>query len=220
MYEVILSVLDFDLLSFPVNQVFELSLPADLARAARIQLWRYRESVTFDRFSSSFSLLGRKRSLYPVITAVLKLEPKLSVIKYVADVFAWQALLFKYLKPGNVTRDEAVGISHAAFIQTFVPPEEREQAHQVMQKFCAAFNATIHMFPGVPLCECADNIFAPEGRSAVHMHPGESVAFALPNRSKRRVEMMGKGGRWITADEFMEPRNLCSVFILEQLQVE
>ena len=72
-------------------------------------------------------------------------------------------------------------------------------------------------FVAVVVSECADNIFvSPSGEvdlacsggkaTPVAMSPLSPLAFALPNTLK-------------SGNEFMDPRNLCTVFILEQLQV-
>lgn len=187
-------------------KVTELSDPRlDSAVGVRAILWRYREQTTFEKFSADFERLGRSSDImYPVLSTVLKNESKLGLIKYAADVLAWQSLLFKHLKSGAITRDEAAAISNRQFVEEHVPVGERAAARAALTNYIVAFNATFHSFNGEPLCECTVNIFSQQG---LVMTEDLSVAFSLPNRTKKPNL------------EFMESRNLCSGFILEQLQV-
>lgn len=199
----------------------ELSAPPNPAARKRLQLWRYREDISFDQFFQAFERLGRRRAMFPVTSAVLGQEPRLSLIKYTADILEWQGLLLQHLKPSSLDRSEALGITNEDFVENIVPEKDRAYAREVLRKYCVAFNRTFHCFPGEPLYECAANIFSPEGNpeSWIEMAPGESVAFALPNRKKKADEGFSINGRFVMQDVFVEPRNLCSIFILDKLQV-
>ena len=213
-------------------ELTDLEQLSDRAAAARLQLWRFRESVTFQRFKTSFELINKRaESQFPVIAAVLKYEHRLSLVKYTADILAWQALLFKYLKSGSISRDEAAKITNSDFIENLIPPEEQQHAFEVLDRFCIAFNATITQ-PD-PLIECAPNIFVFRGEVDLHQARGETVAglsssmtrdttlpFSLPNRNKKSVENFNsKTGKWGMVEEFIDPRGLCTISILNFLQV-
>ena len=215
-----------------VMELLNLDQLPDRAAAARLQLWRFRESVTFQRFKTSFELINKRtESQFPVIAAVLKYEHRLSLVKYTADIFAWQALLFKYLKSGSVNRQEAAETTNAYFIDNMVPQEEQQHAFEVLDRFCVAFNATITQ-PD-PLIECAPNIFVFRGEVDLQQARGETVAglsnsmtrhtalsFSLPNRNKKSSENFNSiTGKWGMVEEFVDPRGLCTIAILNFLQV-
>ena len=208
----------------------ELVVPDDPTAAARLRLWRFRERVTFDRFKLSFELINKRDGAhFPVISAILGHEPKLSLAKYAADILAWQAVLFKHLKSGSVAREDANLITNQQFIEQFVPAADQRHALAVLEKYCIAFNATITQ-PN-PLIECAPNIFSDDGNVDLYQATGTSadeagsdmnlqtsIAFSLPNRQKKRVEQQ-KDGDWTVGDEFVDPRGLCTISILDFLQV-
>lgn len=212
------------------RKVMELVLPCDPAAAARTKLWRFRKRVTFERFKACFELINsRADSHYPVISAVLKYESRLSLVKYAADIIVWQAVLFKYLKSGSITREEASLITNKQFIEQYVPSADQRHAFAKLENYCVAFNATITQ-PD-PLFECAPNIFAHHGKVDLYQDKGvgmdvvgsdmnlqTSIAFSLPNRQKKRVEQL-VDGKWTIGDEFVDPRGLCTISILDFLQV-
>lgn len=183
-------------------------------------LLRPREVITLHRFQIYFGLRSSDHARFPILSSVLKHVKGLALIAYIADILAWQRIVFKALRPGSVSRDGAREIRNIDVIEgngmlPGLAVGEREKAHTVLEKYCTAFNETISL-PGY-LRECADNIFlAPDGsvdlmcsqgRSPpIGMSPQASVMFALPNTLK-------------SGNDFLDPRNLCTVFILEQLQV-
>jgi hypothetical protein len=125
-----------------LHQVMEIGAHADEAIAAKLLLWRSREIVTLTNFFRTFKIKKSNESKYPVIAAVVKHEESLPLIKYAKDILAWHAVLFKVVKPGTITREDA-GIIRNRDVIARLPPEEQEQGKSVLNKFCIAFNATI-----------------------------------------------------------------------------
>ena len=165
--------------------------------------------------------------MYPIISAVLKNLNSLPLIKYTSDILEWHSVLFGIFKPGDLSRADASGVSNAQAIMQ-LPLDKRENAKQILYRYCVAFNATLCL-PG-NLRECADNIFIDkvtgkvdllggqdvslmdEGYSELFsklpergMLPSTSIAFSLPNSLK-------------DGNEFVDPRSLCTLFIIERLQ--
>jgi hypothetical protein len=198
-------------------QIMEIGLPQEPGTAARMNLWRSRESISFTSFERAFNLRASNRTSYPVIATVLKYVDSLPLIRYGADILAWQAIVFRVMKADSITRDEASKISNGDIIAK-LPESERANATQVLQKYCIAFNATIAIGSSKDnraiLRECAENIFISRETGAVDlscaglndsMSPDTSIAFTLPSTLKER-------------NEFLDPRALCTVFILSTIQ--
>lgn len=163
-----------------------------------------------------------------MISAVLKNLDSLPLIKYAVDILEWHSILFGIFKPGSLSRADANSISNAQVI-TQLPLDDRENAKKVLFKYCVAFNSTLTL-PG-NLRECADNIFIDKRTGNVDllsgqevtssadksgfelfsklpergMLPSTSIAFSLPNSLK-------------DGNEFVDPRSLCTLFIIERLQ--
>jgi hypothetical protein len=169
--------------------------------------------ITFGEFCRSFRIRNQNETEYPVIAAVLKYEVSLPLIKYASDILAWHAIIFKVFKPGSISRNEAGELTNQDVIDK-LPIEERSFATSVLYKYCEAFNETITQ-PG-NLRECADNIFLHNGdidlactagsEPAKKMSLDTPLAFSIPNSLK-------------DGNEFVDPRSLCTLFILDRLKV-
>ncbi len=194
-----------------IFQVLELGPPVAPLQLTMQSL--FHERVTFEDFRRLF-VWTRNGVKYPVIDAVLKNEESLPLIKYAVDILAWQAVVFKVIKSGSITREEAGLITNADVVLRIESIKSRMQAQAVLDKFVVAFNSTITL-PG-NLLQCATNIFVTqagvvdlgcsEGASAPRsMSESECIAFALPNSLQNGLE-------------FVDPRGLCTIFILNKLK--
>jgi hypothetical protein len=65
--------------------------------AAANTLWRYHDNISFDGFLQQFKMNSDNTKNYPILSAVLENESILPKIKYIVDVLAWQAIVFKVL---------------------------------------------------------------------------------------------------------------------------
>jgi hypothetical protein len=181
-------------------------------------LWRYREVITFREFKRSFCINTTYEREYPVIAAVLKYEKYLHLIKYAADILAWHQILFKAIKPGTISREDASAIRNQDIVN-MLPKEDQPAALNLLTRFCVAFNATITLSGN--LRECSENIFINKTTGEVDlisqssrdtnvderkMSPNTPIAFSLPNSLKDK-------------NEFVDPRSLCTLFILDRLKV-
>lgn len=192
----------------------ELGPPLDPVRLQMGTLWRFHERVTFEEFSRLF-LINKANSLeFPIIDVVLKNESQLPLIKFATDILAWHAVIFKVLKPGSVTREQAGSITNEELISRFESEEERCEASAVLDRFCVAFNSTITL-PG-NLKGCAPNIYVSSTgeidlgafQSSIRtvMNRAAPIAFSIPNSLQIGLE-------------FVDPRGLCTIFILDSLRV-
>ena len=76
---------------------FDNSLSMALALA-----WRHLESVSFDTFKRTFHLQPKSTLKYPIISAILQNESVLHKIRFIVDIFAWQAIAFKVMTLAHV----------------------------------------------------------------------------------------------------------------------
>lgn len=199
------------------DQITELGQPSVVLERHLHTLWRFHEPVTFEHFDRVFKQDSSNKELFPVVDVVLKFNRELPLIKYAKDVLAWHSVIFTVLKPGSITREDAEKLSNQDVIDRIVDSSERAAAASILTSFCEAFNSTIVM-PGL-LYECADNIFVNEktgevdlevtkgAQPAVRMGPSCSVAFSLPSSVKN------------AEGYFLDPRSLCTMFILNSLKV-
>ncbi len=210
--------------------IAEKEISQDTQSRTLLGIWRYREPVTFDQFFRHFQLhLRENEEQFPVTAAVLKYERDLHLIKYAADILAWEHVLFSVFKPGSITREEAGSITNEDVIE-MLPVHERESAQLILSRFCTAFNASITQ-PG-NLRGCTRNMFVSEdlkeidlgcfqnGSTRTVMDFSSPIAFSLPNEvqvGSERVDSI-TGKRYVT-HEYADPRGLCVRFILDRLQV-
>ena len=199
------------------DQITELGQPSVVLERHLHTLWRFHEPVTFEHFDRVFKQDSSNKELFPVVDVVLKFNRELPLITYAKDVLAWHSVIFTVLKPGSITREDAEKLSNQDVIDRIVDLSERAAAASILTSFCEAFNSTIVM-PGL-LYECADNIFVNEqtgevdlevtkgAQPAVRMGPSCSVAFSLPSSVKN------------AEGYFLDPRSLCTMFILNSLKV-
>jgi len=125
---------------------------ATSAARMRFQLFRPRDAISYQHFKQYFIMHSREVAKLPVLRSVLKHEQTLPLIKYVADILAWQVIVFKVIKPGSVSREVAGRMINKDIIfgndfTQGLPVEERQQAEITLSNFCRAFNATITL-PG------------------------------------------------------------------------
>lgn len=194
-------------------QVMELGPPLDPVKLQMGTLWRFHERVTFDEFSRLF-LINKANSVeFPIIDVVLKQEGQLPLIKYATDILAWHGVIFKVLKPGSISREDAATITNEELLSRLESEEERREASQVLNRFCIAFNATITL-PG-NLKGCAENVYVKNGEIDLGAFQGTTrtvmsreapIAFSIPNSLQIGLD-------------FVDPRGLCTIFILESLRV-
>lgn len=154
------------------------------------RLLRYRESVNFNAFMFHFGLQRENTFMFPLLSAILKTEEKLSLIKHISDILAWHSVLFRALKPGSVTRSEALNISNAGVISN-LPIDNQAAASLILDKYCVAFNRTLPLVPF--LFECNANPFLASNNevdlsgsqrsdgSGDRMSPNTSIKFSLPS---------------------------------------
>jgi len=83
--------------TMPTNQSFSL---------LRACIWRTQEIISYSSFLRYFSLVQSNVVNFPLLAAVIKHEENLPVIKYIGDILAWHALLFRVLQAGTISRDE------------------------------------------------------------------------------------------------------------------
>ena len=196
--------------------VLETSIPETPHVYTRSSLWRVRQVVTFNEFSRCFRLVSSNVKEYPILAAVLQYEKSLPLVKLASHILAWHALLFRVFQPGSLTRAEASNLTNRDAIAR-LPENEQKHAESVMHNFCHAFNAVITQ-PG-NLRECADNVFVDTATGKIDldmtrgasgsfksMSPETSLSFSLPSSLK-------------DGNEFVDPRALCTLFILEKLKV-
>jgi hypothetical protein len=69
-------------------------------------LWRLSEPATLASFQSSFNVVARNASSYPLLAALLKMNKRLSLIKHMVDVLEWHSLLFGILNKAPISREE------------------------------------------------------------------------------------------------------------------
>lgn len=69
-------------------------------------LYRLSEPVTLEGFHACFNLDSFNARSFPLLAAFLREEPRLSLIKYTADVLEWHALLFDVFKAEPISREE------------------------------------------------------------------------------------------------------------------
>lgn len=195
----------------------EMGPPEGALKHAVASLWRVREVVTFPEFVRSFRLLASNEKEYPVLAAVLQYENSLPLVKLATHILAWHAILFRVFQPGSLSRAEASALTNKDAI-ALLPEDERARAETVMHNFCDAFNAVITQ-PG-NLRECAENVFIDKATGKVDldltrgatgafkcMGPDTSLSFSLPSALK-------------DGNEFVDPRALCTLFILDKLKVK
>lgn len=198
-------------------QVLESDIPEDPLQYTTASLWRVRQVVTFNEFCRCFRLVSANEKSFPVLAAILQYEKSLSLVKLATHILAWHALLFKVFQPGSLTRSDASALTNKDVI-ALLPENERNHAELVMNNFCDAFNAVITQ-PG-NLRECAENVFIDTSTGQIDldmtrgasgsfksMGPDASLSFSLPSSLK-------------DGNEFVDPRALCTLFILDKLKVK
>ena len=75
----------------------ELGVNPDPLAMSLATTWRHLESVSFDAFKRSFQLQTTHAAMYPILDAILRNENMLHKIRYIVDIFAWQAIAFKVI---------------------------------------------------------------------------------------------------------------------------
>jgi hypothetical protein len=128
----------------------------DSLQAAMGDIWRFHDCVSFDGFCQLFRMNPENGESFPILAAVIENEFILPKIKFIVDILAWQAVVFKVCKSGSLTRDEANCLTNMDIVQR-LPEVDRSDAIRVLRAFCFAFNESI-VLPG-NLLACAENLF-------------------------------------------------------------
>jgi len=175
-------------------------------------LWRYREPVTFNHFKRIFSTREGTKENYPLLSAFLREESHLHMIKYTADILAWHNLLFEMFPPSSITRADAAEITNAQAIETKLSRERHIEAFKILQRFCIAFNECLPMIDLIYECQPNPFISGPEGsvdlsgaklvQGGTKMNEDTPINFSLPSMIRGENDAM----------------SFCTVKLLELMQ--
>ena len=69
--------------------------PADLVEASICSLWRYHDIVDFEGFKKIFCMNDENSQNFPITAAIIREDVILPKIKYIVDILAWQAIVYK-----------------------------------------------------------------------------------------------------------------------------
>lgn len=126
------------------------------APSAEQCLWRVRTMASLDHLVAYLRSLGPGANRFPLLGAFLRHEEHLPLISCLADVLAWQRLLFRMLGSSPLSREEAAKMTNADFVAT-LPEGEKAGGVEVLSAFCSAFNRALLRLPN--LYECQKNPF-------------------------------------------------------------
>ena len=193
------------------------------AAPVELQTWRYHNVVSYSDACTRFHQVTSLATDFPVLAAVFAHDAILPKIKYLADILAWQAIVFRVAPSGSLTREQSLQLTQQDIVDR-LPDHEREEGQRALQRFCHAFNETI-VLPGM-LVGCTPNVFrTPEGRPDISgrqgnegeeaMHCGASLAFALPSLITSHERSGTTNGLHV---EYKEPKSICPLFICDSLQ--
>jgi hypothetical protein len=178
-------------------------------------MWRFRTTVTYEHFRREFELRGDNSTRYRFLAGFLQHEARLPLVKYLADILEWHALLFGVFAARPLSREEASELSNDAVVD-MLPELRRAAGKATLSHFIVAFNEA---FPHVRyLYECQENPFvrdSGDGTVVVDLTGTKSgrgldsimsastpVAFSLPNQVQGATDAQG----------------LCTIRLLELLQ--
>ena len=176
--------------------------------AAADVFWQLHVPVTYDAFVRAFYLNGRNEAVYPLLAAFIKQEERLPLVRHIAAILAFHALLFEILPPNAISRQQAAAIVNGDVVGR-LPEQRREDGRRVLQRHCDAFNTGLALVPN--LYECQENPFLTKSgkidlsgtrEGAVLMGEETPVTFSLPSAIQGETDAPG----------------LCTVQILGMLQ--
>jgi hypothetical protein len=210
----------------------------DPVQAAIGNIWRYHDNINFDGFCQQFRVNPDNAQAYPILAAVIENEVMLPKIKYITDILAWQAIVFKVsfgcstrsfscgnnlgvyttqvCKVGSLTRDEASNISNMDIVNR-LPEDERADALSVLRNFCVAFNETIILDGN--LLGCADNIFKTNDLIPMPDLSAKKSAVPVPMSEDASIAFALPSSTMEADNLFKDPRSLCTIYIINRLKV-
>jgi hypothetical protein len=131
-------------------------------------LWMPAPDCSHALFVREFQLAANNSRRFPTLAALLRHEARLPLIRHIADVLRWHAVLFEALGGTGLRRDEATALTNAELVDR-LPEDAQPAAREALTAFCDGFNAA---FPLVErLYECQVTTTPPSNPSHPKLHP-------------------------------------------------